>query len=139
MKTYDVLVVGGGMVADAAAQALREQGHDGSIGILGEEPVPPFPRPALSKKLWTDPDFTLADGEPATADEAPAEQTTRQTTEQGPEQGTAQGTEQGTEQTTQHDGDGAPALPQRTRGAQEMPGKPIETDGSGGWFTRKDS
>ncbi|RYC07357.1 hypothetical protein [Nocardioides zhouii] len=30
-------------------------------------------------------------------------------------------------------------LPQRTRGAQEMPGKPIETDGSGGWFTRKDS
>lgn len=34
----------------------------------------------------------------------------------------------------------APGLPQRTRGAQEMPGKPIEkTDGGGGWFTRKDS
>ena len=34
----------------------------------------------------------------------------------------------------------APGLPQRTRGAQEMPGKPIEkTDDGGGWFTRKDS
>lgn len=31
-------------------------------------------------------------------------------------------------------------LPQRTRGAQEMPGQPIEkTDEGGGWFTRKDS
>ena len=35
---------------------------------------------------------------------------------------------------------GTPGLPQRTRGAQEMPGKPIEkTDDGGGWFTRKDS
>ena len=34
----------------------------------------------------------------------------------------------------------APGLPQRTRGAQEMPGKPIEkTDEGGGCFTRKDS
>ena len=33
----------------------------------------------------------------------------------------------------------SPLLPRRTPGAQEMPGKPIETDGSGGWFTRKDS
>ena len=33
----------------------------------------------------------------------------------------------------------APGLPQRTRGAQEMPGKPIEqTDGGGGWFTKQD-
>ena len=32
-----------------------------------------------------------------------------------------------------------PGLPRRTPGAQEMPGRPIETDGSGGWFTRKDS
>lgn len=33
----------------------------------------------------------------------------------------------------------SPGLPRRTPGAQEMPGRPIETDGSGGWFTRKDS
>ena len=33
----------------------------------------------------------------------------------------------------------APGLPQRTRGAQEMPGRPIErTDEGGGWFTKKD-
>ena len=34
----------------------------------------------------------------------------------------------------------APGLPQRTRGAQEMPGQPIpKIDEGGGWFTRKDS
>ncbi|MCF6376054.1 hypothetical protein L2K70_00375 [Nocardioides KLBMP 9356] len=34
----------------------------------------------------------------------------------------------------------APGLPQRTRGAQEMPGQPIEkTDDGGGWFTKRDS
>lgn len=32
-----------------------------------------------------------------------------------------------------------PLLPRRTPGANEMPGKPIETEGGGGWFTRKDS
>lgn len=73
MTTYDVLVIGGGMVADAAAQALREQGHDGTIGILGEEPVPPFPRPALSKKLWTDPDFTQDGLDPRTGEQTGAE------------------------------------------------------------------
>ncbi len=56
---YDFLIVGGGMVADSAAKGIREQGAGGSIGIVGEEPTPPFPRPALSKKLWTDPDFTI--------------------------------------------------------------------------------
>ena len=72
-QTYDFLIVGGGMVADAAAKAIREQGADGSIGILGEEATAPFPRPALSKKLWTDPDFTEEKGEPATAEETGAD------------------------------------------------------------------
>jgi FtsZ-interacting cell division protein ZipA len=36
------------------------------------------------------------------------------------------------------DPDNPPLLPRRTPGAQEMPGKPIATDGGGGWFTRKD-
>ena len=41
------------------------------------------------------------------------------------------------EQDTEQAPDGAPALPRRTRGAQEMPGKPIEqTDSGGGWFTK---
>ena len=56
---YDYLIVGGGMAADSAATGLREQGATGSIGVVGDEPTPPFPRPALSKKLWTDPDFTV--------------------------------------------------------------------------------
>ena len=59
MQHYDHLIVGGGMVADSAANGLREQGATGTIGILSEEPTRPFPRPALSKKLWTDPDFTV--------------------------------------------------------------------------------
>ncbi|WP_281284206.1 NAD(P)/FAD-dependent oxidoreductase [Nocardioides litoris] len=71
--TYDFLIVGGGMVADAAAKAIREQGAQGSIGILGDEPTTPYPRPALSKKLWTDPDFSYDDGEPSTAEETGAE------------------------------------------------------------------
>ncbi|MBU2075229.1 MAG: NAD(P)/FAD-dependent oxidoreductase [Actinobacteria bacterium] len=59
MTHYDHLIIGGGMAADAAAHGIREQDPTASIGILGEEPTSPFPRPALSKKLWTDPDFTV--------------------------------------------------------------------------------
>ncbi|MBJ7529708.1 MAG: FAD-dependent oxidoreductase, partial [Nocardioides sp.] len=69
---YDFLIVGGGMVADAAAKGIREQGSEGTIGILGEEPTPPFPRPALSKKLWTDPDFTFDDAAMHTTEETGA-------------------------------------------------------------------
>lgn len=58
MRTYDYLIVGGGMVADAAARGIRELDPDGTIGILSADVDPPYTRPALSKKLWTDPDFT---------------------------------------------------------------------------------
>jgi FtsZ-interacting cell division protein ZipA len=34
------------------------------------------------------------------------------------------------------DGGRPPLLPRRTPGAQEMPGKPIEGEGGGGWFTK---
>ncbi|UFN42701.1 hypothetical protein [Nocardioides okcheonensis] len=35
--------------------------------------------------------------------------------------------------------EGKPLLPRRTPGSNDMPGKPIEqTDGGGGWFTRKE-
>jgi 3-phenylpropionate/trans-cinnamate dioxygenase ferredoxin reductase subunit len=57
---YDFLIVGGGMTADAAARGIRQRGSRGSIGIIGEERTAPFPRPALSKKLWSDPEL---DGE----------------------------------------------------------------------------
>ena len=69
---YDFVIVGGGMVADAAAKGIREQGSSGSIGIVGEERTAPFPRPALSKKLWTDPDFTFEDAALDTAEETSA-------------------------------------------------------------------
>lgn len=58
MRTYDYLIVGGGMVADAAARGIRELDSEGTIGILSADVDPPYTRPALSKKLWTDPDFT---------------------------------------------------------------------------------
>ncbi|WP_144761612.1 NAD(P)/FAD-dependent oxidoreductase [Curtobacterium sp. 9128] len=58
MTDYRYLIVGGGMVADAAARGIREIDADGSIGIISEDVDRPYARPALSKKLWTDPDFS---------------------------------------------------------------------------------
>ncbi|QNG38934.1 NAD(P)/FAD-dependent oxidoreductase [Geodermatophilaceae bacterium NBWT11] len=58
-RDYDYLVIGAGMAADSAARGIRELDPDGSIGIVGEEVDPPVARPSLSKKLWTDPEFTL--------------------------------------------------------------------------------
>jgi 3-phenylpropionate/trans-cinnamate dioxygenase ferredoxin reductase subunit len=52
MPTYDYLLVGGGMTADAAAQAIHEVDPNGRIGLLGAEPHPPYNRPPLSKALW---------------------------------------------------------------------------------------
>src|SRR6186713_2862643 len=70
---YDYLIVGGGMVADAAAKAIHAEDADATIGILGEESTAPFPRPALSKKLWTDDDFSEEDAALHTIDETGAE------------------------------------------------------------------
>lgn len=55
---FDYLIVGGGMVADTAARGIREIDSDGSIGILSDDVDEPYTRPALSKKLWTDDEFT---------------------------------------------------------------------------------
>ncbi len=55
---FDYLIVGGGMVADTAARGIREIDSDGSIGILSDDVDEPYTRPALSKKLWTDEEFT---------------------------------------------------------------------------------
>ncbi|MFJ4222477.1 NAD(P)/FAD-dependent oxidoreductase [Curtobacterium luteum] len=58
MTDFRYLIVGGGMVADSAARGIRELDADGSIGIVSEDVDPPYARPALSKKLWTDPEFS---------------------------------------------------------------------------------
>ena len=52
MKIYDYLIVGGGMTAAAAAQAIRKADPDGLIGMISAENHPPYNRPPLSKKLW---------------------------------------------------------------------------------------
>lgn len=45
-----ILIVGAGQAGAAAAAKLRALGHDGPLTMLGEEPVPPYQRPPLSKK-----------------------------------------------------------------------------------------
>jgi 3-phenylpropionate/trans-cinnamate dioxygenase ferredoxin reductase component len=52
MASYKYLIVGGGMTADAAAHGIREFDRNGSIGLIGAEPHPPYNRPPLSKGLW---------------------------------------------------------------------------------------
>jgi 3-phenylpropionate/trans-cinnamate dioxygenase ferredoxin reductase subunit len=66
-QRYDYVIIGGGMVADAAAKGIRERDSAGSIVLLSEDVDPPYTRPALSKKLWTDPDFSVADNDLGTA------------------------------------------------------------------------
>jgi NADPH-dependent 2,4-dienoyl-CoA reductase/sulfur reductase-like enzyme len=52
MPDYTYLIVGGGMTADAAAQAIHEADPAASIGLVSVEPHPPYDRPPLSKGLW---------------------------------------------------------------------------------------
>jgi len=40
------------MTADAAARAIRESDPNGSIGIISDDPHPPYNRPPLTKGLW---------------------------------------------------------------------------------------
>ncbi len=53
MQHFNYLMIGGGISADSAAKAIRTQDKTGTIGILCEEPVGPYRRPALSKQLWS--------------------------------------------------------------------------------------
>jgi 3-phenylpropionate/trans-cinnamate dioxygenase ferredoxin reductase subunit len=46
------LIIGGGMAADSAAQAIREIDSEGTIGIISKENSEPYARPLLSKGLW---------------------------------------------------------------------------------------
>lgn len=70
---YEYVIVGGGMVADAAAKGIRERDASGAILILSDDVDQPYTRPALSKKLWTDPDFSPADNDLGTVDATGAE------------------------------------------------------------------
>ena len=46
-----VLIVGAGLAGARCAEILRAEGFDGPVTLVGEEPVAPYERPALSKEL----------------------------------------------------------------------------------------
>ncbi|MGW6238449.1 NAD(P)/FAD-dependent oxidoreductase [Streptomyces sp. NPDC055094] len=46
-----VLVVGASAAGLAAAEALRREGYDGTITLVGDEPRAPYDRPPLSKQI----------------------------------------------------------------------------------------
>jgi 3-phenylpropionate/trans-cinnamate dioxygenase ferredoxin reductase subunit len=45
----EVIIVGAGQAGSDLTGALRQQGYEGSITLLGDEPYPPYRRPPLSK------------------------------------------------------------------------------------------
>jgi 3-phenylpropionate/trans-cinnamate dioxygenase ferredoxin reductase subunit len=47
--TAHVVIVGAGHAGGTAAALLRQYGHAGPITLIGDEPVPPYQRPPLSK------------------------------------------------------------------------------------------
>ncbi|WP_426687839.1 NAD(P)/FAD-dependent oxidoreductase [Rhodanobacter ginsengiterrae] len=63
---HDYLIIGGGMAADAAAKAIGEVDAAANIGMVGDDPSPPYQRPPLSKALWKG-DKSPADIDLATA------------------------------------------------------------------------
>lgn len=50
-KVRQVVVVGAGMAGVQTAVALREQGFDGGVTLIGAEPHQPYDRPPLSKAV----------------------------------------------------------------------------------------
>ncbi|MGH2632956.1 MAG: NAD(P)/FAD-dependent oxidoreductase, partial [Tepidiformaceae bacterium] len=52
MAHYDHLIVGGGMTAAAAAEAIRKLRPNDSIGVVGSDSHHAYNRPPLSKGLW---------------------------------------------------------------------------------------
>ncbi len=52
MLHYQYLIVGGGMTAESAVRGIREVDPHGPIGLISQEPDPPYNRPPLTKALW---------------------------------------------------------------------------------------
>jgi len=53
-ETTDVLLIGGGVASVRCARELRRHGFDGRILLVGDERMPPYNRPPLSKELLRD-------------------------------------------------------------------------------------
>ncbi len=45
MEKYKYLIVGSGMTADAAVRGIRQLDQAGTIGLVGNDPNPPYNRP----------------------------------------------------------------------------------------------
>src|SRR5690606_16449166 len=54
-----ILIVGAGHASAQLCASLREQGHEGLITLVGEEPHLPYHRPPLSKTFVKDPEAEL--------------------------------------------------------------------------------
>ena len=52
MPTF--LIIGANMAGGTAAATLREEGFDGGVVLIGQEPHPPYERPPLSKEYLRD-------------------------------------------------------------------------------------
>jgi NADPH-dependent 2,4-dienoyl-CoA reductase/sulfur reductase-like enzyme len=52
MNRRKFVIVGGGLAAESAVQAIHETGETGSILVASDETDPPYNRPPLSKGLW---------------------------------------------------------------------------------------
>lgn len=52
MASVPYVLVGGGMTAAAAAQAIRDADPTGGITLISSDAHPPYARPPLSKALW---------------------------------------------------------------------------------------
>ena len=48
-----IIIIGAGQAGASLAARLRALGYDGPLLMLGEEPVPPYQRPPLSKKYMS--------------------------------------------------------------------------------------
>ena len=51
VERTDILIVGAGIAGARCAEVLRAEGYDGRILVVGDQPHPPYERPALSKEL----------------------------------------------------------------------------------------
>ena len=51
-----IVIIGAGQAAVQLAASLRQEGHEGEIVLLGDEPGLPYQRPPLSKAYMKDGD-----------------------------------------------------------------------------------
>lgn len=51
MSDPGIVVIGAGQAGGWAARTLRDEGFEGGIVVIGEEPYPPYERPPLSKEV----------------------------------------------------------------------------------------